>query len=201
MKLFKRAGMNGTRLIFVLALLTVLSGFAKSGLTASQDRRAQEGRVQREAPLTDESRMSTQQRAETQPEDPWSIEQLIYPEELLKRMSSAQERPLLLHVGVAFLFKNGHIPRSTYVGQTSKTEGIENLKKAVQDVLRNREIVLYCGCCPWKDCPNIRPAFKVLREMRFTNVKLLYLPTSFAQDWVDKGFPVEKAEGVGPARP
>ena len=201
MKLFKRAGMNGTRLIFVLALLTVLSGLAKSGLTVSQDRRAQEGRVQREAPLTDARRMATQQRAETQPEDPWTIEQLIYPEELLKRTSSAQERPLLLHIGVAFLFKNGHIPRSTYVGQASKTEGIENLKKEVQELPRNREIVLYCGCCPWKDCPNIRPAFKVLRELRFTNVKLLYLPTSFAQDWVEKGFPFEKAEGTGRARP
>lgn len=202
MRLFKRTGMNGTRLTFLLALLTVLSGFAQSGLTASQDRRAQEGRVQREAALpTDEISMSTQQRAETQPEDPWTVEQLIYPEELLKRMSSAKERPLLLHIGVAFLFKNGHIPRSIYVGQTSKTEGIENLKKEVQEVPRNREIVLYCGCCPWKDCPNIRPAFKVLRELSFTNVKLLYLPTSFAQDWVEKGFPVEKAEGAGRARP
>ena len=202
MKLFKRAGMNGTRLIFVLALLTVLSGFAKSGLTASQDRRAQEGRAQREAALpADESRVSTQQRAETQHEDSWTVEQLMYPEELVKRMSSAQERPLLLHIGVAFLFRNGHIPRSTYVGQASKTEGIENLKKEVQQVPRNREIVLYCGCCPWKDCPNIRPAFKVLREMSFTNVKPLYLPTSFAQDWVEKGFPVEKADGAGRARP
>ncbi|MEY4886981.1 MAG: hypothetical protein RL767_452 [Bacteroidota bacterium] len=33
-------------------------------------------------------------------------------------------------VGVAFLFKSGHIPGSKYVGQASKTEGIENLKKA-----------------------------------------------------------------------
>lgn len=108
-------------------------------------------------------------------------------------MSSA-ERPLILHIGVAFLFKSGHIPRSKYVGQASKTEGIENLKKAVQEVSRNREIILCCGCCPWKDCPNIRPAFKVLRELRFTKVKLLYLPTSFAQDWVEKAFPVEKGE-------
>ena len=193
MKLSKRTRMYGTKCTVVLAVVTALIGQAQSGPTASQERPSQARRTQTEAALaTDESRMSTEQKAEPRPEDPWTNEQLIHPEELLKRMSSTQERLLLLHIGVAFLFKNGHIPRSTYVGQTSKTEGIEKLKRAVQEVPLNREIVLYCGCCPWKDCPNIRPAFKLLREMRFTKVKLLYLPTSFAQDWAEKGFPVEK---------
>jgi len=30
--------------------------------------------------------------------------------------------------------------------------------------------------------------------MRFTKVKLLHLPTSFAQDWAEKGLPVEEGE-------
>ncbi|HWN99960.1 MAG TPA: hypothetical protein VNS63_11905 [Blastocatellia bacterium] len=163
MKLSKRTRMCGTKCTVVLAMVTALIGQAQSGPTASQERPSQARRAQTEAALaTNESRRSTQQKAEPRPEDPWTNEQLIPPEELLKRMSSA-ERPLLLHIGVAFLFKNGHIPRSTYVGQTSKIEGIEKLKKAMQEVPLNREIVLYCGCCPWKDCPNIRPAFKVLR--------------------------------------
>jgi thiosulfate/3-mercaptopyruvate sulfurtransferase len=194
MELFKRARMYGTSCTFLLALFSALYGLAQSMPTASQERLAQASRAQTAAVLrTDERRLSTEQKAEPQPEDPWTNEQLIHAQELLKQMSSA-ERPLLLHIGVAFLFKSGHIPRSTYVGQTSKIEGIEKLKKAVQEVPLNREIVLYCGCCPWKDCPNIRPAFKTLRELRFTKVKLLYLPTSFAQDWVEKGFPVEKGE-------
>lgn len=70
----------------------------------------------------------------------------------------------------------------------------------MQEIPLTREIVLYCGCCPWRDCPNIRPAFRVFRELGFTRVKVLYLPASFAQDWVEKGFPVEKGEGAGSAR-
>lgn len=196
---FKKARMFGTRCSFLLAVVAALIGLAQSRPTDSQERIAEAGRAHTAAVLrTDEMRMSSEQKAEPQPKDPWTNEQLMHPEELLKQMSSA-ERPLLLHIGVAFLFKSGHIPRSTYVGQTSKTEGIEELKKAVQEVPLNREIILYCGCCPWKDCPNIRPAFRVLRDMRFTKVKLLYLPTSFAQDWVGKGFTVEKGESTGGA--
>lgn len=199
MELFKKGRMNGTSCTFLLALLTALFGLAQSRPSVSQERHAQASRAQTATVLrTDERRMSSEQKAEPQPEDPWTNEQLIHAQELLKQMSSA-ERPVLLHIGVAFLFKGGHIPRSTYVGQTSKIEGIEKLKKAVQEVPLNREIVLYCGCCPWKDCPNIRPAFKALREMRFTKVKVLYLPSNFAQDWVDKGFPVEKGESTGGA--
>jgi hypothetical protein len=135
--------------------------------------------------------MSTEQKPETPPKGPWTDEQLVHPEELLKQMSST-EKPLVLHIGVAFLFRSGHIPGSKYAGQASTAEGVEELKRAVQEVPLNREIVLYCGCCPWKDCPTIRPAFKLLREMRFTKVKVLYLPNSFTQDWAEKGFPVEK---------
>ena len=36
-------------------------------------------------------------------------------------------------------------------------------------------IVLYCGCCPWNHCPNVGPAFKQLRDLGFTNVKVLYM--------------------------
>jgi thiosulfate/3-mercaptopyruvate sulfurtransferase len=192
MKLFKRARMYAIMCIGLLALGTAFIGLAQSRPTASQERLAEASRTRMEAALrTEERRMSTEQKAEPHPKDPWTDEQLIHPEELLKQMSST-EKPLVLHIGVAFLFKSGHIPGSKYVGPGSTTEGIEKLKKAVQEVPLNREIVLYCGCCPWKDCPNVHPSFKVLREMRFTKVKVLYIPNNFAQDWVEKGFPVEK---------
>lgn len=194
MRFFKSARIYKTSCTFLLALVTALGGLAQSKPATSQEQRAEASQRHLEAAFRPNgSRMSIEQKAEPQLDDPWTNEQLIRPEELVKQMSGA-DLPLLLHIGVAFLFKSGHIPRSTYVGQTSKTEGIEKLKKAVQEVSLNREIVIYCGCCPWKDCPNIRPAFKVLRELRFTKVKLLYLPTSFAQDWMEKRFPVEKDE-------
>jgi thiosulfate/3-mercaptopyruvate sulfurtransferase len=197
MELFKKTGTYGTRCTFLLAVVTALVGLAQSRPAALGERLAQASRTKMEAAVrTEEGRMSTEQKAEPHPEDTWTDGQLIHPEELLKQMPSA-ERPMVLHIGVAFLFKSGHIPGSRYVGQASTTEGLEKLKKAVQDVPLNGEIVLYCGCCPWKNCPNVHPAFKVLREMRFTKVKVLYIPNNFAQDWVDKGFPVEKGESSG----
>jgi hypothetical protein len=49
---------------------------------------------------------------------------------------------LVLHIGVAFLFKSGHIVVSKYVVQSSTNEGLEKLKKAVQEIPLTREIVL-----------------------------------------------------------
>ena len=198
MALFKRST-YGIMSTFLLAVVTALISLAQSRPAASQEHRALASQWRVEAALrTEERRMSTEQKAQPHPKDPWTDEQLIHPEALLKQMSSA-EKPLVLHIGVPFLFKGGHIPGSTFAVQASTPEGIEKLKKAVQEVPLNREIVLYCGCCPWKDCPTIRPAFKLLREMRFTRVKVLYLPNSFGQDWVEKGFPVEKGESTGGA--
>jgi len=52
--------------------------------------------------------------------------------------------------------------------------------------------VIYCGCCPFEHCPNVRPAFQLLNEMKFTNQKLLNLSTNLKTDWIDKGYPVAK---------
>jgi rhodanese-related sulfurtransferase len=62
----------------------------------------------------------------------------------------------------------------------------------VATVGKDAPIVLYCGCCPWDHCPNIRPAYKALQAAGYKNVKALYLPKSFGEDWAAKGYPVEK---------
>lgn len=199
MALFKRASTYGMMCTFLLAAGGALIGLAQSRRVVLQHHPVDASCSDMEAALrTAENRMWTKQNTEGNSKDPWTDEQLMLPEELLKQMSSTN-RPLVLHIGVAFLFKSGHIVGSKYVGQASTNEGLEKLKKAVQEIPLTREIVLCCGCCPWKDCPNIRPAFRVLRELRFTKVKLLYLPTSFVQDWVEKGLPVEKGEGAARA--
>ncbi len=43
--------------------------------------------------------------------------------------------------------------------------------------------------CTIANCPNIRPAFSLLNEMKFTNHKLLDIPKNIKVDWIDKGFP------------
>ena len=99
----------------------------------------------------------------------------------------------MLQIGIVHLYKLGHTPGSKFAGPASSADGLEALKKEVQGLDRNNQLIYYCGCCPWGDCPNIRPAYKALRELGFKKIRVLYLPTNFTQDWAMKGFPVEKS--------
>jgi len=120
--------------------------------------------------------------------DPWTESDVIRPEAVAKDIGT----PLLLHVGFDVLYRASHIKGSVYAGPASKPEGIDALKKAVAEEPKNREIVLYCGCCPWDKCPNIRPAFAALHELGFTRVKVMIVPENLKADWTDKGYPVER---------
>ena len=120
--------------------------------------------------------------------DPWSDKDLLQPKEVAANLKG----PLVLHVGFNVLYRAAHIPGSEYAGPGSKAEGLELLKKAVAGQAKDREIVLYCGCCPWEKCPNIRPAFSALHDLGFTRVKVMIVPENLKADWIDKGFPTER---------
>ena len=68
------------------------------------------------------------------------------------------------------------------------------LASKVASINKQMLIVLYCGCCPWNRCPNVGPAYKQLRDLGFTNVKVLYLANNFGDDWVAKGYRVEHGQ-------
>ena len=124
----------------------------------------------------------------------WTGAQVISPEALKKLLAEPKgEKPMVLQVGFRTLFDQAHIPGSRYVGPASKPEGLAELKEHVQRLPRNKEVIIYCGCCPWHDCPNIRPAYRALKQMGFTRIKVLTLPTGFGVDWAGKGYPVEKS--------
>jgi hypothetical protein len=129
------------------------------------------------------------------PGDPAAANQLIQPEKLARLLAdSTGQRPEVLHVGFKFLFQGGHIPRSRYIGPGSKPEGLAVLKQALRGIPRKHTVVLYCGCCPWIDCPNVRPAFGVARAMGFRDVRVLYVARDLKHDWIDKGLPVSKGD-------
>ena len=116
-------------------------------------------------------------------------------EELVKILKGPREKqPLIIQVGFRVMYQQAHIPGSEYIGPTSGAPGIELLRKRVEKLPRNEFIVLYCGCCPWDHCPNVKPAAKELATMGFKNVKVLYIANNFGADWVDKGYPVEKGQ-------
>jgi len=124
----------------------------------------------------------------------------VEPKDLAAELQAKGAKPLLIHVGFAVLYRGKHIPQSVYAGPARTPEGLEALKKAVAEVPKDREIVLYCGCCPYDMCPNIRPALGALRQAGFTHVRALVIPTNFAADWVDKGYPVELGEAAAPPK-
>ena len=123
--------------------------------------------------------------------DPWKPDQLITAP-VLYRLLPSSDRPIIYHVGVPFLYKMEHIPGSIHVGHAATPDGIASIRKTLAKLPRNRNIVIYCGCCPWMHCPNIRPAFALLKKMGFTHIKALYLPDSFDKDWAKHGYPVQK---------
>lgn len=119
--------------------------------------------------------------------------QLIQPTELAQAMKSAQ-KPVVLYVGPKAFFIQAHIPGSEYLGPMTKPEGLEKLRARVASLPKDSEVVIYCGCCPWDHCPNIRPAYSALKKAGFTKARVLYLATSFGVDWKDKGLPVATGE-------
>jgi thiosulfate/3-mercaptopyruvate sulfurtransferase len=117
---------------------------------------------------------------------------MLQPDELLQILEAGNEKPLILQIGVRFLYAQAHIPGAEYVGATESAEGLAALRQRVAKLSKKTSIVLYCGCCPWIRCPNIRPAFKELRASGFVHVKALYIADNFAADWTDKGYPVSR---------
>jgi len=114
---------------------------------------------------------------------------LIQPKELAA--VPREKAPAVLYVGPNVLYRSKHIPGSVFAGPGNTAQGLDLLKAAAEKLPRTQEIVIYCGCCPWDRCPNIKPAIEALRAMGFPKVKALYLPTGFKVDWIDKQLPVE----------
>ena len=120
---------------------------------------------------------------------------LVQPAELAGMLKPGfGDRPVVFQVGSFVMFQQAHIPNAGFAGPGSQANGMILLKKFSAPLKKNQLIVIYCGCCPWNHCPNIGPAYKQLHDLGFTNVKALYIASNFGDDWVSKGYPVEKGE-------
>lgn len=134
-------------------------------------------------------------RSAPTPADSIASARLIQPEDLARALAdTTSERPMVLQVGFKVLFRSGHIPGSRFIGPGSKPEGVVALTQALAKIPRSHEVVLYCGCCPWADCPNIRPAFRAAQRMGYRNVRVLYIAKNLQHDWVEKGLPVREGD-------
>jgi 3-mercaptopyruvate sulfurtransferase SseA len=124
------------------------------------------------------------------PSEPWKPSQVMPAYALAQQLAGPKnQRPVILQVGFRFLYEQAHIPGAEFCGPASKSDGREALRRCAERIPKDKEVVIYCGCCPWKDCPNIRPAFRLLTEMGFRRLRVLDIPRNFDKDWVAKGYP------------
>jgi thiosulfate/3-mercaptopyruvate sulfurtransferase len=120
-------------------------------------------------------------------QEPWTANQLMPPSELADVINSTStHKPIVFSIGVMAVIKG-----SIDIGPAKEKANLEKFSKELEKLPKNADIVIYCGCCPFANCPNIRPAFKLLNELKFTNHKLLNLKTNIKVDWMNMNYPVE----------
>lgn len=133
---------------------------------------------------------AAQQQSDAQP-DPWKSSELIAPAQLAVELKTHDPARHILYVGFPILYKGAHIPTAVMAGPCSKQEAVDRLSDELKDVPKDAEVVIYCGCCPFVRCPNIRPAYKALKALGYSNIKVLQLTTNLHTDWVEKGYPAD----------
>jgi thiosulfate/3-mercaptopyruvate sulfurtransferase len=120
--------------------------------------------------------------------EPWTSAQLQSPEALASNINDpAAKHPVIFSIGPGAVIKG-----SIDIGPVRDSVNLAKLRKQLDGLSRDADIVIYCGCCPFVHCPNVRPAFTLLNEMKFTHHKLLNLEHNIKIDWIDKGYPVTR---------
>lgn len=118
------------------------------------------------------------------PAETWRKDQLIEPAILAQIINAGGKQPIIYSIGFGAGIKN-----SVVMGPASDAANLQKCKEALEKLPKDASIVIYCGCCPFEHCPNVRPAFKLLNDLHFTNAKLLNLSHNLKADWIDKGYP------------
>ncbi|MES2678266.1 MAG: rhodanese-like domain-containing protein [Bacteroidota bacterium] len=117
----------------------------------------------------------------------WKKEQLM-PTSLMaeKIKTNAKDVPLLFNVGPM-----DNIKSAVFVGRGTSVSSLDKMRQTLSMENKTRTVVVYCGCCSYASCPNIKPAFDALVSLGFKNAKVLDLPIGLGPDWQAKGYPME----------
>jgi hypothetical protein len=120
--------------------------------------------------------------------EPWTNGQLLEPADLASTIQSHEAgKPLIFSIGPGAIIKGSYD-----IGPTAEKRNLKKLEDQLDKLQREEHVVIYCGCCPFNKCPNIRPAFTLLNSMGFKNQKLLNLPQNIKVDWIDRGYPISE---------
>ncbi len=115
--------------------------------------------------------------------DPWSKNQLMEPAQLSHLLKASTPKPLILNIG-----SEKEIKGALHIGSANDKFNMAKLEREISRYPQNKLIVLYCGCCPFNKCPNIHPAFSLLKKKKFNRFHLLNLPHNIRTDWIENGY-------------
>lgn len=140
-----------------------------------------------------QSLVATGALAACKPSDERALGPSMAPSTLAARLDDVKSGKVqVLHVGPEAVFRRGRVPGARWIGEAGEGDGYAALMSALKTAPADTEVVLYCGCCAVRDCPNVRPASRALREAGRGAAFVLDLPTNFKTDWENKGYAVER---------
>jgi thiosulfate/3-mercaptopyruvate sulfurtransferase len=123
----------------------------------------------------------------SQSSEPWTAKDYKDPAVLAATLRDPKAaQPVIFNIGSVQQIKG-----AISIGPAGSQKNLDKLKQELAKLPKDKEIIIYCGCCPFQRCPNARPAWDLLKQMKFTNAKLLKLPTNLNDDWIGKGYPME----------
>ncbi len=122
--------------------------------------------------------------------EPWDPPELMEAADLAALLGKSEKSIHVICVAFPMLYRQRHIAGAILAGPGSKPEGIEQLNAELRKLNCADTVVLYCGCCPMQQCPNIRPAYLAAKKLGVKNVRVLNLPHNFHTDWTANGYPV-----------
>ncbi len=117
---------------------------------------------------------------------PWSPSEVIQPKQLADKINNEPSSSyVILNIGPVEDIKNAR-----NIGAVIDSKNLDKLKKQLNKISKDREVIFYCGCCEMKNCPNIEPTYTVLKEMGFKKVKVLDINESLYMDWISHEYPM-----------
>lgn len=110
--------------------------------------------------------------------------ELIQPKELSDLLKDNKAGKIhILNMGVERNIKN-----AIEIGIVSSPSKYKVLQDQLKKYNKNESIVIYCGCCKLENCPNVSLAIEKIRELGYSNVRILNFVEGINEDWIDKGY-------------
>ncbi len=117
----------------------------------------------------------------------WTSKDLTAPSDLAATLKSNKNVPIMFSIGPGAI-----IPNSIDIGMVKDEKNMDKFREQISKLPKTANILIYCGCCPYEHCPDVRPAIALLKNMKFTNYHLLDLPQNIKTDWISKGYPTKE---------